>query len=57
MNLDPLFIDELAQTSAEQIRAIDVILRHLRKSQIPFGGMLILGTMDHMQIQPINFFT
>ena len=54
LSLDVIFFDELAQLSAEQLSAIDIILRYLRKSQIPFGGVLILGTMDHTQIQPIN---
>ena len=26
----------------------------MRKLQISFGGVLIFGTMDHTQIQPIN---
>ena len=34
--------------------AIDIILRKERDSQIPFGGVLILGTIDHTQIQLIN---
>ena len=49
-----MFFDKLAQLSAEQLSAIDIILRKLIKSQIPFGGVLIFGTMDHTQIQPIN---
>ena len=49
-----LFFDELAQISAEQIATIDIIMQNLRCSNIPFGGILILGTMDHTQIQPIN---
>ena len=54
LTLDALFIDELSQISAEQLGAIDIILRNLCESQIPFGGVLILGTMDNTQIQPIN---
>ena len=34
--------------------AVDITLRILRKSHIPFGGLLLVGTMDHKQIQPIN---
>lgn len=52
--IDVLFIDELGQVSAEQLQTIDLILRRIRKSQIPFGGVLILGTMDHTQLQPIK---
>ena len=54
LTLDPLFIDELAQISAEHVGPIDVILRNLYKYQTPFGGLLILGTMDHTHVQPIN---
>ena len=54
LTLDVLFFDELAQMSAQQLSTIDIIMRYIRKSQIPFGGILILGTMDHTQIQPIN---
>ena len=52
--MDVLFIDELAQKSAQQIATIDIILRKLRNSQLPFGGLLIIGSMDNSQIQPIN---
>ena len=34
--------------------AIDIILCKERDSQIPFRGVLILGTIDHTQIQLIN---
>ena len=54
LTLDVLFFDKLAQISAERISAIDIITRKIRGSQISFGGVLILGTMDHTQIQPIN---
>ena len=52
--LDILFIDEFGQVSAEQLCTIDIILRKIRQSQIPFGGVLFLCTMDHMQLQPIK---
>ena len=48
------FFDELAQISAQQVSAIDIIMQKERESNIPFGGVLILGTMDHIQIQPID---
>ena len=53
--LDILFIDELGQVSAEQFCTIDIIkIQKIRSSQTPFGGVLILGTTDHTQLQPIN---
>ena len=52
--LDFLFIDEMGQISALLICTIDIILRKLCNSDIPFGGVYISGTMDNSQIQPIN---
>ena len=54
LTLDVIFFDELSQISAQQLSAIGIVLRKVRDSQTPFGGVLILGTMDHTQIQPIN---
>ena len=54
LTMDVLFIDEVGQKSAQQIATIDIIMRKLRNSQLPFGGILIIGSMDHTQIQPIN---
>uniref|UniRef100_A0A7S2S6V5 Uncharacterized protein n=1 Tax=Eucampia antarctica TaxID=49252 RepID=A0A7S2S6V5_9STRA len=45
--------DEFGQQSAEYMATYDILLRHVRKSNVHMGGMLILGTMDHMQIQPL----
>ena len=52
MTLDIIMADEFGQLSAEFISAIDIILRNLRKSNTIFGGVLIIGTLDHTQIQP-----
>jgi predicted GIY-YIG superfamily endonuclease len=54
LTVDVIFYDELGQISAELLSAMDIILRHLRKSQIPFAGVLMLGSMDPAQLQPIN---
>ena len=53
ITLDVIFLDESGQTSATQLSAINIILRTKRDSQIPFGGILIIGTMDQKQLQPI----
>ena len=50
--LDVLGLDELGSISAEYICIIDIILRYIRESNKPFGGMLIISTMDHLQIDP-----
>ena len=52
--MDVLNVDEFASLSAQEVSAMDITLRILRKSHIPFGGLLLVGTMDHKQIQPIN---
>ena len=54
LTVDVIFLDECGQVSAEQIAVFDIILRKLRKSHLPFGGVLLIGTMDHTQLQPIN---
>ena len=54
MTLDVLFVDEIGQVPADFISVIDIILRRLRDSNIFLGGLLIICTMDHTQIQPIN---
>ena len=54
LTIDVLFIDEMGQVSAQQMAIIEIILRYFRDSQIPFGGVLIIGTMGPTQIQPIN---
>ena len=52
LTLDVILADELGQLSAGFISAIDIVLRNLRKSNNMFGGVLIIGTLDHTQIQP-----
>ena len=52
--LDVLFIDEIGQVSAELLSTIDMILRRIRNSHIVFGGVLIIGTMDHTQLLPVS---
>ena len=52
--LDILFVDEIGQLPAELLSVIDIILRRIRDSQVVFGGVLIIGTMDHTQLQPVS---
>ena len=54
LTVDVLFLDEAGQISSELLAVIDVIFRKLRNSQMPFGGVLVIGTLDHTQLQPIN---
>ena len=52
--MDVLLLDECGQLSAQQIALLDIILRHARSSNLPFGGTLILGTFDQHQLGCIN---
>jgi hypothetical protein len=54
MTMDVLLIDECGQISAEMLAIIDVILRNVRKSIYPFGGVLIIGSFDHKQLGSIR---
>ena len=52
--MDILFLDKARQTSNQQLATIDIILCKEQNFQIPFGGVLIIGTMDPTQLQPID---
>ena len=52
--MDVLLLDECGQLSAQQFALIDIILRHVRDSALPFGGVLIFGTFDHHQLGAIE---
>ena len=54
LTLHVLNVDEFASLSAQEMSAMDITLRILRKSHIQFGVLLLIGTMDQKQIQPIN---
>ena len=54
MSLDILFIDELGTVGGDFMASIDILLRKIRNSSLPYGGVLILGTLDHAQIGPVN---
>ena len=49
-----LFFDEMGQCSAEYLSTFDIIMRRVRNSNIFCGGILILFSIDHFQIQPIS---
>ena len=54
LTLDAIFLDEAGQVSSDELATIDIILRKGRRSQTPFGGVMIIGTMDPSQLKPIN---
>lgn len=53
-SLDVLFIDEIGQLPAEVLSAIEITLRRVRDSKVFMGGVLIISTMDHTQLQPVQ---
>ena len=44
----------MGQCSAEYLSTFDIIMRKVRNSNIFFEGILILFSIDHLQIQPIS---
>ena len=44
----------MGQISSELLDVLDIILRRVRNNDTFLGGMMILCTMDHTQLQPIN---
>jgi hypothetical protein len=52
MSLDVIIADELGQLSAEFVATINIILCKLRGTTTLFGGILLIGSLDHTQIQP-----
>jgi hypothetical protein len=54
LTVEVIFLDEAGQLAAEILHAIDIILRTIRKSTALYGGVTIIATMDHTQLQPIK---
>ena len=52
--LDVLFLDEIGQLPVEVLSTLDIILQRVRNTDIFMGGVIIISTMDHTQLQPIN---
>jgi len=52
--LDVLCFDELGQVAAEVVSCLDLIFRMVRKSDQFFGGVLVIGTIDPVQLKPIK---
>ena len=53
-SIDILFCNEISQISAELSFSMDFILRGVCNYNKFLGGLLIIGTIDHTQIQPIE---
>ena len=53
-SLHVIFADELGQLSSEEIAVYYYILREVRGSTSFMGGILMIGTLDVLQIQPVD---
>ena len=52
-SLDLLIIDEISMVRADVLDAIDAVLRRVRRSQKPFGGVQLLMIGDVHQLAPV----
>jgi predicted GIY-YIG superfamily endonuclease len=52
--LDILLIDEFGLVSAKLLSVMDIILRRVRDNSMFMGGVLVIATLDHMQLQSIG---
>ena len=52
--LDVLFIDEAGILSAELLSIIDIILRRIRQNNLPWGGVLLMVSLDNCQFGTIT---
>ena len=51
--LDLLVIDEISMVRSDLLDAIDDVLRHYRRSSLPFGGVQLLMIGDLYQLTPV----
>ncbi len=52
-NLDLLVIDEISMVRADLLDGVDSVLRHYRRSNLPFGGVQLLMIGDLFQLPPV----
>ncbi len=52
-SLDLLVIDEISMVRADLLDGVDSVLRRLRRSQLPFGGVQLLLIGDLHQLPPV----
>lgn len=49
-----LIIDEISMLHAKQLNAVNTVLKHIRKTSEPFGGIQIVVAGDFFQLPPIG---
>ena len=52
--MDLLFVDEIGQVSAQLLSVLDMIMRKVKDNDIFMGGVLMICTMDHKQLEPVT---
>ena len=52
-SLDLLVIDEISMVRADLLDAVDYVLRHFRRKELPFGGVQLLMIGDLQQLAPV----
>jgi hypothetical protein len=52
-SLDLLIIDEISMVRADLLDGVDSVLRHYRRSDLPFGGVQLLMIGDLQQLSPV----
>ena len=52
--LDILFLDVIGQISTELLCIMDIILWRIRDNDICMGKILVIGTLDHKQLPPVQ---
>ena len=53
LSLDTLIIDEVSMVRCDVLDAVNDILRHYRKSELPFGGLQVILFGDLYQLMPV----
>ncbi|KAL3842009.1 hypothetical protein ACJMK2_020082 [Sinanodonta woodiana] len=53
INVDTLCIDEISMLSLKLLLQIEKVLRTVRESNIPFGGIQIIVSGDFFQLKPV----
>lgn len=53
-NTDIIFVDEISMCGAVFFEKCDNILRTIRKTRLPFGGIQLLVSGDFMQLKAVN---
>ena len=52
--LDVLFLEEISLIPGFMLNVMDYVLRVIRQNEKPYGGILIISSGDHKQLDPID---